>query len=83
MVAGVYRSVAGLPAGSVGGLVLLALALLPDGVGFLPLVEVGQAIATIDKSTLLLQRAEQEVLLERAEINIRQLNSQLRRQREL
>jgi RND family efflux transporter MFP subunit len=30
-----------------------------------------------------LQRAEQEVMLERAEINIRQLNSQLRRQQEL
>lgn len=47
------------------------------------LIEAGQAIATIDKSTLLLQRAEQEVLLQRAEISIRQLNSQLRRQREL
>lgn len=43
----------------------------------------GEAIATIDKSTLLLQRAEQEALLQRAEINIRQLNSQLRRQSEL
>jgi len=43
----------------------------------------GGAIARIDKETLLLQRAEQEVLLERAEINIRQLNSQLGRQREL
>jgi len=47
------------------------------------LVEIGDAIASIDKETLLLQRAEQEVLLERAEINTRQLNSQLRRQREL
>jgi RND family efflux transporter MFP subunit len=47
------------------------------------LVEVGDAIASIDKETLLLQRAEQEVLLERAEINTRQLNSQLRRQLEL
>jgi RND family efflux transporter MFP subunit len=47
------------------------------------LVEVGDAIASIDKETLLLQRAEQEVLLERAEINTRQLNSQLRRQQEL
>ncbi len=47
------------------------------------LVEVGDAIASIDKEPLLLQRAEQEVLLERAEINIRQLNSQLRRQLEL
>ena len=46
-------------------------------------IEKGQAIATIDKSTLLLQRAEQEALLQRAEIIIRQLNSQLRRQREL
>lgn len=46
-------------------------------------VEKGQAIASIEKQTLLLQRAEQEALLERAEINIRQLNSQLRRQREL
>lgn len=47
------------------------------------IVEKGQAIATIDKSSLRLQRAEQEALLARAEINIRQLNSQLRRQREL
>ena len=47
------------------------------------LVEIGDAIASIDKETLLLQRAEQEVLLERAEINTRQLNSQLRRQLEL
>ena len=47
------------------------------------MIEKGQPIASIDKSTLRLQRAEQEVLLERAEINIRQLNSQLRRQREL
>jgi len=46
-------------------------------------IEQGQPIATIDKSTLRLQRAEQEALLQRAEINIRQLNSQLRRQREL
>jgi len=46
-------------------------------------VPAGATIASIDKETLLLQRAEQEVLLERAEINIRQLNSQLRRQREL
>ena len=43
----------------------------------------GQPIATIDKRPLLLQRAEQEALLARAEINIRQLESQLRRQREL
>ncbi len=47
------------------------------------MVEKGQPVARIDKSTLGLQRAEQEVLLERAAINIRQLNSQLRRQREL
>jgi RND family efflux transporter MFP subunit len=47
------------------------------------LIEKGQSIARIDDSTLRLQRAEQEALLERAEINIRQLNSQLRRQREL
>lgn len=46
-------------------------------------VQAGQAVASIDKQPLLLQRAEQEVLLDRAEINIRQLNSQLRRQREL
>jgi len=46
-------------------------------------IEKGQPIASIDKSTLRLQRAEQEALLQRAEINIRQLNSQLRRQREL
>mgnify|MGYP001815895597 CR=1 FL=1 len=47
------------------------------------LVAAGQSIAQIDTGPLLLQRAEQEVLLERAEINVRQLNSQLRRQREL
>lgn len=47
------------------------------------LVEPGQLVALIDKRTLLLQRAEQEALLARAQINIRQLNSQLRRQREL
>jgi len=47
------------------------------------MVQAGQAIASIDKEPLQLQRAEQEVMLERAEINIRQLNSQLRRQREL
>jgi RND family efflux transporter MFP subunit len=46
-------------------------------------IEKGQPIASIDKSTLRLQRAEQEALLQRAGINIRQLNSQLRRQREL
>jgi len=46
-------------------------------------VQAGATVASIDQETLLLQRAEQEVLLERAEINIRQLNSQLGRQREL
>jgi RND family efflux transporter MFP subunit len=46
-------------------------------------VQAGEPVARIDKETLLLQRAEQEVLMERAEINVRQLNSQLRRQREL
>ncbi|MDJ0904432.1 MAG: efflux RND transporter periplasmic adaptor subunit [Woeseiaceae bacterium] len=47
------------------------------------LVRAGDSVARIDRTPLLLQRAEQEVLLERAEINIRQLNSQLRRQQEL
>lgn len=47
------------------------------------LVRTGDSVARIDRAPLLLQRAEQEVLLERAEINIRQLNSQLRRQQEL
>ena len=47
------------------------------------LVRAGEAVARIDRQPLLLLRAEQEVLLERAEINIRQLNSQLRRQQEL
>ena len=47
------------------------------------LVRAGDPVARIDRTPLLLQRAEQEVLLERAEINIRQLNSQLRRQQEL
>ncbi len=37
-------------------------------------VEKGQAVARIDKSTLRLQRAEQEVLLERDVFNIRHLN---------
>ena len=46
-------------------------------------VQQGEPVARIDKRTLLLQRAEQEELLERADINIRQLESQLRRQREL
>lgn len=43
----------------------------------------GAAIARIDVAPLLLQKAEQEALLERAEINARQLDSQLGRQREL
>ena len=43
----------------------------------------GETVASIDRSTLLLQRAEQEALLERAKINVRQLDSDLRRQREL
>lgn len=47
------------------------------------LVRAGDSVARIDRTPLLLQRAEQEVLLERAEINIRQLNSQLRRQQGL
>jgi len=46
-------------------------------------VQAGEAVALIDKRPLQLQRAEQEALLERAEINLRQLESQLRRQREL
>ena len=47
------------------------------------LVQKGEPVARIDTQPLQLQRAEQEALLERAEINIRQLESQLRRQREL
>jgi RND family efflux transporter MFP subunit len=43
----------------------------------------GEPVAVIDKTALMLQRAEQEALLARAEINIRQLESQLRRQRGL
>jgi RND family efflux transporter MFP subunit len=46
-------------------------------------VMAGQPVARIDRTALLLQREEQEALLERAEINLRQLDSQLRRQREL
>ena len=46
-------------------------------------VEKGQSVATMDTRPLRLQREEQEALLERAQINIRQLESQLRRQREL
>jgi RND family efflux transporter MFP subunit len=47
------------------------------------IVRKGQVVARVNQSTLLLQRAEQEALLERAQINLRQLDSQLRRQREL
>jgi RND family efflux transporter MFP subunit len=47
------------------------------------LVSKGDVVASVDKQPLLLQRAEQEALLERATINVRQLDSQLRRQREL
>jgi multidrug efflux pump subunit AcrA (membrane-fusion protein) len=47
------------------------------------IVSKGDYIARIDKRSLRLQRAEQEALLERAEINVRQLESQLRRQKEL
>ena len=47
------------------------------------IVQQGEPVARIDKRALLLQRAEQEALLQRAEINVRQLESQLRRQREL
>jgi RND family efflux transporter MFP subunit len=43
----------------------------------------GEPVARIDDAPLRLQRAEQEALLERAEINVRQLDSQLRRQSEL
>jgi RND family efflux transporter MFP subunit len=46
-------------------------------------VQKGTPVARIDQRTLLLQRAEQEALLERAAINVRQLESQLRRQRGL
>jgi RND family efflux transporter MFP subunit len=46
-------------------------------------VEKGDVLARIDKRGLSLQRAEQEALLERSQINIRQLESQLRRQKEL
>jgi RND family efflux transporter MFP subunit len=46
-------------------------------------VQQGDYVARIDKRSLSLQRAEQEALLERAKINLRQLESQLRRQKEL
>jgi RND family efflux transporter MFP subunit len=47
------------------------------------IIRKGDVVSRISRSTLMLQRAEQEALLERAEINLRQLDSQLRRQREL
>jgi len=43
----------------------------------------GESIAVIDSRPMQLQRAEQEALLARAEINVRQLESQLQRQLEL
>ncbi len=46
-------------------------------------VSKGDSVARIDNRPLLLQRAEQEALLQRAEISVRQLESQLRRQLEL
>ncbi len=46
-------------------------------------IEKGESVARLDTRPLQLQREEQEALLARAEINIRQLESQLRRQREL
>jgi RND family efflux transporter MFP subunit len=46
-------------------------------------VKKGDPVARIDKQSLRLQRAEQEALLERAQITIRQLQSQLHRQQEL
>lgn len=47
------------------------------------MIRQGESIARIDDIPLRLQRAEQEALLERAHINIRQFESQLRRQQEL
>ena len=47
------------------------------------IIREGETVASINQATLLLQRAEQEALLERANINVRQLDSELRRQREL
>ena len=47
------------------------------------IVRKGEPIARIDDTPLVLQREEQVALLERAEINLRQLDSDLRRQREL
>jgi len=47
------------------------------------MVPKGAPVARIDATSLLLQKAEQQALLERAEISARQLDSQLGRQREL
>ena len=46
-------------------------------------IQRGESVARLDTRPLRLQRSEQEALLARAEINVRQLDSQLRRQREL
>ena len=46
-------------------------------------VKQGDAIASIDSAPLALQRAEQNALLQRAQINVRQQESLLRRQQEL
>jgi multidrug efflux system membrane fusion protein len=47
------------------------------------IIQKGETVARIDNTTLLLQRLEQEALLARAEIGVRQLDSDLRRQKEL
>ena len=47
------------------------------------LVKKGDTVASIDKATLHLQRAEQQALLARANISIKQLESDNRRQNEL
>ena len=47
------------------------------------IVRKGETVARIDNTTLLLQRAELEALLARAQISVRQLDSNLRRQKEL
>jgi RND family efflux transporter MFP subunit len=47
------------------------------------LVKKGDVVASIDKKTLRLQRAEQVALLDRAKISIKQLESDFRRQSEL
>lgn len=46
-------------------------------------VDAGAAVAEIDTAPLRLQRSEQEALLARARIQLRQLNSELKRQTEL